>query len=718
MTNLLSTEPSAVRKWRDFIQEAANLCGWTNEVSLDILRKLVHPFFLPKLPSGLTFPQTIQVIIRETLGGLRFEENKEKFKMFHQYRNENIESYAFRLSDLIYELNSFLPLTQQIPIWMINNTFIEVLNHIDRNFLIQQGIDNIDVAVDAIKRKDLMRSRFSRPQKNSRNFPTQPRDSFRPLQRNNDNYCSYHRKTGHDTSECLEYKSQYVKNRDNIPFCRWHNIYGHSTDECKSKENYRKKETDRKNLSNSYNKNQYNSSTDNQRRGYNRDNNNVNNKYRKSSSYFVQERNPNLKKIKLDGKLNEIPTKLLMDTGSQHTIISRSLLINRKIQTIPLKKPISIVTANNSETLITERANVLIDLDKIPSCSFKASALVIPKGPNYLILGMDFLVNQRAIINLETFSLSIDGHSLKIIEEEDLNPYTLLINKSSCNTVQYLKTKISDQIINKNEMIGKMRIPPAKIRLHNPTPISSPSYSIPHKYKHQIKEEIERLLRMNLIRLSRSEFCSPAFPVVKRNGSIRLVVDYRKLNQQTIKLGYPFPTAFDQFVHLNKSTIFSKFDMNSGFYQIPLDEESIPLTSFSIGNSQYEFLRLPFGLVNALRIFQRCMNELLTDLNYVRVFMDDILVFSKSEIEHARHCQEVIKRIQDIGGTINREKSEIFKEEISYLGVLISKNGITPDDTKNSNLNNYFRQKIPNNSRRLLELLTGSAISYPDSQKK
>ncbi|KAG0440785.1 Retrovirus-related Pol polyprotein from transposon [Dictyocoela muelleri] len=156
-------------------------------------------------------------------------------------------------------------------------------------------------------------------------------------------------------------------------------------------------------------------------------------------------------------------------------------------------------------------------------------------------------------------------------------------------------------------------------------------------------------------------YCSPAFPILKRNGRVRLVIDYRKLNEITLKTNYIFPTITEILTQLHNSTVFSKIDLNLGYYQIPLDEKSIQYTAFGINNKRYEFLRMPFGLSNAPRTFQRAMNELLNHLPYVKVYIDDILIHSEDEEKHCDHINEVLKLLHENGLSINFDKCKFFR---------------------------------------------------------
>lgn len=142
-----------------------------------------------------------------------------------------------------------------------------------------------------------------------------------------------------------------------------------------------------------------------------------------------------------------------------------------------------------------------------------------------------------------------------------------------------------------------------RIPLITNQPIFCKPFQTPLKLKTKLQLEIRRLLDNNIIKPSNSYFASPAFPILKPNGEVRLVVDYRKLNKQTISESFPFPNLKDQFFGLRGSKIFSQIDLNQGFYQIRINDKDVHKTAFIVEDGQYEFLRMPFGLKNAPRTF-------------------------------------------------------------------------------------------------------------------
>ncbi len=241
-----------------------------------------------------------------------------------------------------------------------------------------------------------------------------------------------------------------------------------------------------------------------------------------------------------------------------------------------------------------------------------------------------------------------------------------------------------------------------KIMVPQDTTQSSPQYRLPVSIEKETKREIKRLMAQGIIRKSTSNFVSPAFPVLKRNGDIRLVVDFRKLIKITQKISYPIPNMQDLLSTFKGSKIFSSLDLQQGYHQILLDPKSIKFTSFIIANDQYEFVRLPFGLKNAPMEFQRAMNQLFGEMDFVKAYLDDIIIFSSSLEDHSIHVKKVFETIKTHELAINFEKSKFFLTELSYLGHMISQKGIRPDPSR---LKHYDELNSPKNVKDLQAII-------------
>jgi hypothetical protein len=177
---------------------------------------------------------------------------------------------------------------------------------------------------------------------------------------------------------------------------------------------------------------------------------------------------------------------------------------------------------------------------------------------------------------------------------------------------------------------------------------------------------------------------SPALFVKKKDGSLRMCVDYRPLNAVTIKNKYPLPRIDVLFDQLAGAQVFSKIDLRSGYHQIKIRASDVPKTAFSTRYGLYEFLVMSFGLTNAPAYFMYLMNSVfMNELDkFVVVFIDDILIYSKSKAEHAKHLRIVLQRLGDHKLYAKFSKCEFWLDSVKFLGHTISKNGISVDPSK------------------------------------
>ncbi|KAJ9512911.1 hypothetical protein QJQ45_029113, partial [Haematococcus lacustris] len=215
-------------------------------------------------------------------------------------------------------------------------------------------------------------------------------------------------------------------------------------------------------------------------------------------------------------------------------------------------------------------------------------------------------------------------------------------------------------------------------------PPARPIYNVSSSELAELKQQIGELLDKGFIRPSTSPYASGVLLVRKKDGSFRMCIDYRPLNRLTIKNKYPLPRLDTLLDRLHGAKVFSKLDLRQGYHQIRVAPEDIHKTAFRTRYGHFEFTVLPFGLCNAPATFQRLMNDVLHDLldDCVLVYLDDILIFSRTPQEHIAHLRRVLDLLRKHKLYAKLSKCEFGMDQTSFLGHIVSASGIACDPAK------------------------------------
>ena len=224
-------------------------------------------------------------------------------------------------------------------------------------------------------------------------------------------------------------------------------------------------------------------------------------------------------------------------------------------------------------------------------------------------------------------------------------------------------------------------------------PIKQKTRGIPYSFREDFKKTILEMKAAGMIIDSKSPWCSPVRLVKKKDGTIRVCVDFRKVNSVTIKDAYPIPKIEDLFTYLTGAFVFSTLDLASGYYQVRMKPESQQYTAFSCEFGFYEYVVMPMGLTNACATFQRLMNGVLDGLlgKCCLVYLDDIIIFSNNAEEHLQHVKLVSQRLRNHNLKIKLSKCKFAQTQVEYLSHIISNGCIKPNPLKIASVTDFKR---------------------------
>ena len=301
--------------------------------------------------------------------------------------------------------------------------------------------------------------------------------------------------------------------------------------------------------------------------------------------------------------------------------------------------------------------------------------------------------------------------------------------------IELIQTLIdaNDDLFAKHDYdIGRTDLIEARIKLTDETPIRKKPYSVPLVLRDQVKKQIGDLVDNGIIRPSNSPWAFPMIVVRKKNNKLRLCQDFRALNQRTEKFYWPLGSIDDIFASLGGARYLSSLDMANAYHHIPMAPEDIPKTAFICEQGLFEYGTLPFGLTNAPSYYSQLMSIVLNGVENATAYLDDVLIWSKTFEDHLETLAVVFDRIRSAGLKLNRKKCEFFKNEMKYLGHLITTEGLKPDKDKiqviqdlNPPINvkqvrsfmgmaNFFRRYLPRlaEQARPLTRLTGKHAKF------
>ncbi|KAL4026597.1 hypothetical protein IC575_015033 [Cucumis melo] len=400
---------------------------------------------------------------------------------------------------------------------------------------------------------------------------------------------------------------------------------------------------------------------------------------------------------------------VLFDSGSSHSFISSAFVLHARLEVEPLHHVLSVSTPSGECMLSKEKVKAC--QIEIADHVIEVTLLVLDMLDFDVILGMDWLATNHASIDysrkevafnpplMASFKFKGEGsRSLpKVISamraSKLLSQGTWSILASVVDTREVDVSLSSEPVVRDyldvfpEELLG---LPPHReiefaIELEPDTvPISRAPYRMVPAELKELKVQLQELLDKGFIRPSVSPWGAPVLFVKKKDGSMRLCIDYRELNKVTVKNRYPLPRINDLFDQLQGATVFSKIDLRSGYHQLRIKDGDVPKTAFRSRYGHYEFIVMSFGLTNAPAMFMDLMNRVFREFldTFVIVFIDDILIYSKTEAKHEEHLRMVLQTLRDNKLYAKFSKCEFWQKQVSFLGHVVSKAGVSMDPAK------------------------------------
>jgi hypothetical protein len=413
--------------------------------------------------------------------------------------------------------------------------------------------------------------------------------------------------------------------------------------------------------------------------------------------------------IEVEGKIINHHVSILIDSGASHCYIDPKIVDRLHLEKSKLEKSSLVQLATGTKRRINE---------VVRSCPINMNGVgtivdmnIIPLGSYDILIGMDWLDKHHVVLDChnKTFTC-LDEEGKQSIVKGIPRPISirdisaLQLKRCFRKGCQLYAAHVEEPEKTKGPSLEDFSVlqefedvfqeipgfPPKREidfsidLVPGVSPVSKTPYIMSTPELKELQMQLEELMKKGYIRPSVSPWGAPILFVKKKDGTLRLCIDFRQLNKATVKNKYPLPRIDDLFDQLRGENIFSKIDLRSGYHQVRIKEEDINKTTFRTRYGHYEFVVVPFGLTNAPVVFMCLMNGIFRNYldKFVIVFLDDILIYSKSEEEHEHHLRLVLQVLREHQLYAKLSKCYFYQEQIHYLGHIISEQGIAVDPEK------------------------------------
>ncbi|GMF43140.1 unnamed protein product [Phytophthora fragariaefolia] len=373
---------------------------------------------------------------------------------------------------------------------------------------------------------------------------------------------------------------------------------------------------------------------------------------------------------------------------------------------------------------------------------------VLPSLPDDMTIGRDLMTALGLVIDFKNRRVQWDGSELAVrttsgteeslhrphpglveandeIDEAfagdstDVTPVDLLPQHLDA-TLSHCYLKLLEEYVDLyNGRLGRIRLDDNILPLRaDYVPSHARPYSIARSLEDGARREIQRLIELDVIeQIYGSESAAPAFFLRKVSGSMRLLVDFRRLNKFLSRSPYFVPKIREILLRLGKAKCMSTLDANMGYFARRLAPQSRSVTAFCLPFGKFQFKRLPMGISTAPDEYQSCIERILRDLPFVIVYLDDVLIFSENETEHREHLRIVFERLRQYDVTLNASKCKILRESVDYLGFTLTANGIQPQKKKTEAIQQIAEPRNKKELRRFLGMITYYREMVPNTSE-
>lgn len=346
-------------------------------------------------------------------------------------------------------------------------------------------------------------------------------------------------------------------------------------------------------------------------------------------------------------------------------------LISKGINPEPLELQVHL--ANNIQIRVSEQFTFNCDIGKV---STTLKVVHIKNLTSSIVLG---------ISDIERLNLLKVNEREWNLETQELQPCLSTITTLTGEEEQKLQTFLADQLPQFEACLGRTMLVEHQIKLKSTEPLKQRYYPRNPAMQEIMKNEVLEMLKDDIIEPASSPWSSPVVLIKKSSGKYRFCIDFRRVNDASVKDAYPLPYISGVLDKLREANYITTLDLKNGYWQIPLHPESKPITAFTVpGVGLFQFKRLPFGLHSAPATFQRLLDTIIgPDLEpKAFAYLDDIIILGKTFDEHIELLEKVFNRLRGAGLKLNPDKCQFVRTELKYLGHIVNRDGISTDPEK------------------------------------